>query len=254
MSRSPLRQLATAGLLTLLLPTVATAQSLRGSRASIDRMYRHAIAESFTFFETPASVRRQVAAGRLVRLEPDGNFALYRVGYPYVRPATRTFVQRLAAQYRDACGEALIVTSAVRPATRQPANSADRSVHPTGMAVDLRKPKGRACRKWLRDVLLELEGTNVLEATEEYAPPHFHVAVFPTKYDRYVAGLSKDEPRVQLAAASADGASTYKVRPGDTLWDIAQMHDTTVEAILRANNLRGNTIKPGQELRIPAGS
>ena len=253
MSRSSrLGLVATAGLLALSLPAVASAQSLRGSRASIERMYRHAVAEQFSFFETPASVRRQVAEGRLVRLEPDGNFALHRVGYPYVRPATRTFVQRLSAQFRDACGESLVVTSAVRPATRQPANSADLSVHPTGMAVDLRKPKGRACRKWLRDVLLELEGMNVLEATEEYAPPHFHVAVFPTEYGRYV-GTVKDGPRVQLATESADGASTYTVRAGDTLWDIAQMHDTTVDALKRANGLRGAAIRPGQELRIPSG-
>lgn len=254
MSRSSrLAQLATvATLLALLVPAILPAQSLRGSRASIERMYRHALSEDFTFFETPASVRRQVTAGLLVRLEPGGTFSLHKVGYPFVRPATRTFVERLATQYQQACDEPLVITSAVRPATRQPANSADLSVHPTGMAVDLRKPKDGSCRSWLRTVLLELEDAGVLEATEEYAPPHFHVAVFPTPYTRYVASLAKQEPRAQLAARPAAATpSTYTVRRGDTLWDIAQMHDTTVEALRSANGLRGARIRPGQELKIP---
>lgn len=240
-------------LLAALLPNPLTAQSLRGSRASIERMHRHAVAEDLSFFETPASVRRHAAAGRLVRLESGDALRLHRVGYPYVRPTTRTFVQRLAAQYRDACGEPLVVTSAVRPATRQPANSADLSVHPTGMAIDLRKPVGRPCRAWLRSALLELEGAGVLEATEEFAPPHFHVAVFPTEYARYASARAKDEPRTQVAANVPETPSTYVVRAGDTLWDIAQMHDTTVDAITRANGLRGERIRPGQELRIPSG-
>jgi hypothetical protein len=253
-SRPSAAALAGAALLFgLLLPSSLPAQSLRGSRASIKRMHRHAVAEGMSFFETPASVRRQVAAGRLVRLEPGHAVELHRVGYPYVRPTTRTFVQRLAAQYRDACGEPLVVTSAVRPATRQPANSADLSVHPTGMAIDLRKPADRSCRAWLRSALLELEGAGVLEATEEHAPPHFHVAVFPTEYARYASARAKDEPRTQVAARAPATPSTYIVRAGDTLWDIAQLHDTTVDAITRANGLRGAAIRPGQELRIPSG-
>lgn len=244
---------ATAALATLLLPATVSAQSLRGSRASIDRMYRQAVAEGFSFFETPATVRRQASEGRLVRLESGRTFTLHRVNYPYVRPATKTFVERLAGQYADACGERLVVTSAVRPATRQPANSTDRSVHPTGMAIDLRKPARLACRRWLRNVLLDLEGAGVIEATEEHAPPHFHVAVFATPYMQYAASRERDAGRAQLAAGDTPGPGTYRVQSGDTLWDIAEMHDTTVQAIMDANGLRSARIRPGQQLRIPVG-
>jgi uncharacterized protein DUF5715 len=134
-----------------------------------------------------------VAAGRLVKLEPDADVELHRVSYPYVRPTTQTFVERLGEQYRAACGERLEVTSAVRPATRQPANSVARSVHPTGMAVDLHKSGDPTCRRWLRTTLRDLEARGVLEATEEFAPPHFHVAVFPTPYRRYVATRTRTE-------------------------------------------------------------
>jgi hypothetical protein len=108
-----------------------------------------------------------------------------------VSPETRIFVQRLASQYRAGCGEKMVVTSAVRPATRQPANSTERSVHPTGMAIDLRLPRSAKCRRWLRTTLLELEKAGVLEATEEHSPAHFHVAVFPTAYSRYRAARQR---------------------------------------------------------------
>lgn len=198
-------RLAGCAALLAAMPALADAQSLRGSQRSIDRMYRQARSERLSFFETPASVRRQVAAGRLVRLSPDAGFTMHRVTYPFVRPATRTFVRRLGAQYRDACGERLVVTSAVRPATRQPANSASRSVHPTGMAVDLRKPTNPGCLRWLRTVLLDLERADLIEATEEYAPPHFHVAVFPTAYRRYVAARGGDGRKASREASADEG-------------------------------------------------
>ncbi len=234
----------------------AAAQSLHGSPASINRMYRRARAERLSFFETPAGVRKAVAAGRLVRLVPDANFTLHEVGYPFVRPPTRTFAERLGAQYKAACGELLEVTSAVRPATRQPPNSVARSVHPTGMAIDLHKPEDRDCRSWLRTTLLELEDTGVIEATEEFSPPHFHVAVFPTPYKRYVAARTRQAdqaPGVRLASSGAVDVSVYSVRQGDTLWDIARAHDTTVKAIRSANHLDDVVLQPGQKLVIPAG-
>ena len=228
-------------------------QSLRGSNASINRMYRHARAERLAFYETPRGVRKAVAAGRLVKLEPDANVELHRVSYPYVRPTTKTFVERLGEQYRAACGERLEVTSAVRPATRQPANSVARSVHPTGMAVDLHKSDDPKCRRWLRTTLRDLEARGVLEATEEFAPPHFHVAVFPTPYRRYVAAHTGTESSVRLASSGATDVLTYVVRRGDTLSEIAEAHDTTVNAIQRVNHIDGADIRPGQKLLIPSG-
>jgi len=214
-------------------------------------MYRHARAEHLAFYETPRGVRNALAAGRLVSLEPDVNFTLHDVGYPYVRPTTRTFVERLGAEYRAACGEPLEVTSAVRPATRQPPNSVGRSVHPTGMAVDLHKPTDAACLRWLRGTLLELEDSGLLEATEEFAPPHLHVAVYPTPYRRYVLAR-RQSAGVQLASSGAADVSTYRVKQGDTLSEIARAHDTTVKAITSVNHLESPVIQPGQTLLIPS--
>lgn len=229
------------------------AQSLRGSDDSIDRMYRQAKAERLAFYETPKGVRTAVAAGRLAKLVPNGDFTLHRVGYPFARASTLTFVQRLGAQHRARCGEPLEVTSAVRPATRQPANSTARSVHPTGMAIDLHKPDDAFCRQWLRETLLDLENAGVIEATEEYAPPHFHVAVFPTPYTRYVADRGRIAQTGEPTPAQGSRVTTYRVRRGDTLWEIAREHDTTVNAIRVANNLGSSKIQVGDELVIPRG-
>ena len=93
-------------------------------------------------------------------------------------------------------------------------------------------------------MLLSLEGSRVLEVSLEHRPPHYHVAVFPDPYRKYVAALVSKPP---LAAASI-----YTVARKDTLWRIAKNHGTTPAALQRANNLRGTTIYPGQKLRIPA--
>jgi membrane-bound lytic murein transglycosylase D len=42
----------------------------------------------------------------------------------------------------------------------------------------------------------------------------------------------------------------YVVKEGDTLWDIALMYDLSVSEIKRWNNLRGNTIRPHDELLL----
>ncbi len=232
----------------------AAAQSLRGSRPSIDRMYQQARNHDLTFYRTGTGVRGAARDGDLVRLSGNEHYRLSGVSYPYVLPSARIFVQRLGAQYHAQCGERLVITSAARPTTLRLANSADRSVHPTGMAVDIRKPRGRGCLAWLRQTLLSLETQGVLEATEENRPPHFHVAIFPTQYRRYVSnqggGGGSSEGRTASRTASPN-RSTYRVRQGDSLWEIARRNDTTVERLRAANDMRSNRIVPGQVLIIP---
>lgn len=43
----------------------------------------------------------------------------------------------------------------------------------------------------------------------------------------------------------------YRVRNGDSLWDIAQAHGTTVDRLKEENNLRGSKIFAGQLLKVP---
>jgi LysM repeat protein len=237
------------------------AQSLKGSPASIDRMYRQAMSQGLSFFETSAGVRRAVASGDLTRL--DGSFRLKDVSQPYVLPTTRTFAQRLAVQYREQCGAPMVVTSGVRPQSMHLSNSTSKTVHPTGMAVDLRRPGSSRCLGWLRRTLSSLESQGILEATEEHHPAHFHVAVFPAQYARYLGGAAAP---ARLASASAPAARrqkpaqpastdrrAYRVRQGDSLWTIARRTNVSVAVLRDANSLRSPRIVAGQLLVIPVG-
>ena len=263
-------------LVALVAATPAQAQTLRGSRASMVRQNNVAKAHDYTFLRTTTDVGRFVDRGYLVPITGNSNFELAGVSFPYARPQVRTFVQRLSAQYREACGERLVVTSLTRPQSRQPRNASSQSVHPTGMAIDLRVSDRRSCREWLEETLLSLERRGVLDATREYRPPHYHVALYPSQYDAYVSRLpnadeaeSSEEPapRTTLAAAPTQSAVAaaatpapeaapdtvrYRVRSGDSLWEIARSHGTTVNNLRRINNLSTNRIYAGQLIDIPA--
>lgn len=235
--------LAGAATASAVLP--AEGQSLRGSSSSVDRMYHHAVDHGIYFYKTGNGIRDAARNGTLTKLTGNADYRVHDVSYPYVRHPVRTFIERLAGQYRRACGERLVVTSAARPKSMRLFNGVSRSVHPAGIAVDVRKPRNSRCRAWLRDTLIALEDRGVIEATEENRPPHFHIAVFPTPYTRYVKAKGGN-----VYAVNSEGGK-YKVRSGDSLWTIARRHETTVNSLKSANGLTGSTLQIGQVLIIP---
>jgi hypothetical protein len=222
-------------------------QALRGSEASVNRMYARAVADNFTFLRTDAQVQQFVDAGYLVRLRSTPDFELHDVSFPYGRPEVKLFAERLGGQHRLACGERLVITSLTRPLSEQPRNASALSVHPTGMAVDFRTSLNSVCRYWLESTLLYLESAGVLEATRERQPSHYHVAVFREPYADYVRELSASASSGNRVAA----VSRYMVRDGDSLWTIARRHGTTVPELRAANDIRGSRIYAGQLLTVP---
>ncbi len=236
-----------------------SAQSLRGSSRSLDIQNAQARSHDFTYIANSAQVRRFVESGYLVQVRANRDFELHAVSFPYARPEAELFIRRLASQYRAACGEKLVVTSLTRPQSRQPRNASDRSVHPTGMAIDLRYSRDRNCRRWLEGVLLSLEKARVLEATRERYPAHYHIALFPRPYAAYVQRLASAESpsqarRADRVAQSASTIETYEVRRGDSLWTIAREHGVSIAEIRASNDLRSSRIMPGQVLRVPVQS
>jgi hypothetical protein len=186
-----------------------------------------------------------------VPLEGSSRYELTDVSFKVARPEVGLFVERLSEQYFRACGSPLVVTSLTRPKAYQPSNASARSVHPTGMALDLRVPTQAGCRRWLESTLLSLEARKVLDVTREHAPPHYHVALVPGPYVAYVASIT-GRPKAALVAA-VRGTGSHTVKRGETLWRIARTYDTTPTAIRRANRLSSSTIRPGQRLVIPLG-
>ncbi|MEO8624637.1 MAG: DUF5715 family protein [bacterium] len=183
-SRTAIAALATF-LMTLTLSPSAGAQrrakfppELRGSPESVEKMYDFALANGLPFYLTPTNVERAVTEGKLVPLTGDATYEITRgVGFSYATREARQFVLAFAPQYLSACGVPLMVTSAARPTSRQPHNANPHSVHPTGIAVDLRRPSAGPCQTWVRASLAELERRGIVEATEERHPVHLHVAV-----------------------------------------------------------------------------
>lgn len=242
----------------LIVPIVSDASleaaSLTPSRPGLLRQVRAARDHGFAYAQNDSDVREMLDRGALVRITGDSNLVVkWGVGQPYARPEVKLFLDRLSAQYRGACGKRLVVTSLVRPKSRQPRNSSTLSVHPTGMAMDLRVSEYASCRNWLERALLGLESRGLVEAARERYPPHYHVVLFPDPYLRWVT----KQGGAQVAAAHrsprlAETGGSYRVRSGDSLWSIAKRLGTTTSALQSANGLRGSRIRVGQVLRVPA--
>ena len=182
-------------------------------------MWDFATMHGFTFYRTPRDIDRAVSEGKLVSLDGDASYALTQgVGFSYATREAKQFVVSFAPQYAAACGAPLVVTSAARPTSRQPRNSNPYSVHPTGIAVDLRRPPAGPCQTWLRKALAELEAQGYVEATEERHPVHLHVAVLtePGKIAALppldVGMLTGSEPQAQRGSMAAAPGSTPAVR------------------------------------------
>ena len=238
---------------------LAQAETLKGSPTSVEKQYRLAQSYGFNFIKTASEVAPNVESGELHRVSPGRYMELHDVSYPYAVSETRLFLGRLSQQYYAACGEKLIVTSLLRPVNTQPANAVALSVHPTGMAVDLRIPAKWKCRSWLENTLLSLEKERVLDVTRERRPAHYHVAVYARPYETRVAALeakfrqpathTSDQPAQEVSVSSGSAShQDYIVRKGDSLWEIAAKTGVSVAELRTANKLQGNRINVGETL------
>ena len=195
-------------------------QDLHGSKESVEKMYDFAQSHHLTFYLTATTLDSAIAHGKLVPLTGDSTYALTRgVGFSYASREVKQFVEAFAPQYLHACGAPLTVTSAARPLSRQPHNANPHSVHPTGIAVDIRRPSAGPCLTWVRGALSRLEEQGIVEATEEHHPVHLHVAVLAAPGAHVVLPSLTNgipaAPRVALptVAAGAAHSSTSPAAP-----------------------------------------
>ena len=211
--------------LALVVPTtgMAVPTTLKGSPDSMLRQNRIAKTHEYLFAETAEEIQKQVDQGTLVPVISNADLeVLASVSYPYARPEVRLFLERLAAQYHEGTGERLVVTSLMRPSSKQPRNAHKLSVHPTGMAIDLRVSSRQKSRAWLESVLLKLERQSLLDVTRERYPPHYHIALFPDAYRDHVEELIGPQalamallwqtPAEEPEADAADTTVTPQVR------------------------------------------
>jgi hypothetical protein len=175
--------------------------TLAGSHASMEHQNEVARENDYSFIRTSGGVKALVEEGALVPALGNKDYRLANVSHPATRPVTRSFIEQLGKDYHASCGSPLVVTSLTRPLNEQPRNASDLSVHPAGMAVDLRVPAQSSCRTWLEKRLLTLERAGILDVTREHHPSHYHVAVFPEECTAWLA------PRLLADSIAARAAS-----------------------------------------------
>ena len=64
----------------------------------------------------------------------------------------------------------------------------------------------------------------------------------------------EEQPLDMETLRTMPGVTVYMVKSGDTLWDIARRHYTTVEEIMSLNELTDSLIMPGQPLLLVKAS
>ena len=164
-------------------PMARVPVSLSGSPESMARQNAVAREYGLPFVRTPAELQRLASRGELVPLSGNADYEVVEAAASRVaRPEVKGFLESFAAGYRRGCGERLVVTSLTRPRNRQPPNAHPLSVHPAGIAMDLRISRKASCRRWLENTLLAMERKELLDVTREQTPPHYHVALFPDAY------------------------------------------------------------------------
>lgn len=184
-----------------------TPKELHGSLESVEKMYDFAQSHHLPFYLTPTNVNDAIVRGSLVPLMGDNSYALaHGVGFSYATPEAKQFVVAFAPLYVAECGKPLIVTSAARPVNRQPRNANPHSVHPTGIAVDLRRPSAGPCLTWVRGALAELETKGIIEVTEERHPVHLHLAVLVSPGDSVVLPQLLNRAAAKAVTGPVSGA------------------------------------------------
>ncbi|MFC3875115.1 lytic transglycosylase [Neisseria musculi] len=79
------------------------------------------------------------------------------------------------------------------------------------------------------------------------------------RVNRIVASRSKQQQRTEARLARANAAAqhannTHRVEAGDTLFNISQRYNLTVADLITVNNIKGNSIRKGQVLKVTAAS
>lgn len=147
-----------------------------GQYTSSEAQHSYAQMKQLPFLVSESDYSARIANGELIRLQGAYIHAIAR--RPYVLPSTYRFVEKLAFDYYNAgCGY-LTITSASRLVSERPRNGSIFSVHPVGMAVDVRvNGIGETCENWLNAYLLGKEALGEVDATREFRPPHYHLVV-----------------------------------------------------------------------------
>jgi murein DD-endopeptidase MepM/ murein hydrolase activator NlpD len=87
--------------------------------------------------------------------------------------------------------------------------------------------------------------------TNAYRPASRPAATVPPIQPREPSP-SYDAP--QASAGGGGGGEQIEVQPGDTLYSLSRRHNVAISEIMSANDLKSQSLKPGQKLNLPSGA
>lgn len=160
-------------------PWPGVVASLKGGLYSTSAQQRYsALLWQLPMTVTNADYAALVKNGTFVCLE-DGPYLEVIAKLNCVRPETAQFVETMAHDYTSAACGRLVITEASRLTTVKPRGSSPDTVHPFGMAVDIRllriEPR---CADWIRTYVLEKEALKLIDGTEHVGTQlHMHLVV-----------------------------------------------------------------------------
>lgn len=117
--------------------------------------------------------------------------------------------------------------------------------------------------EWYDCTVQQIRNWNGIAGNTIRAGQKLAIYVPKEKHDHYsdVNGMSLKEKQEWKASGGTVNAKHddscncvyYKVRTGDTLWDISQRYRVNIEDIRKENKISGNELKPGMVLKILLG-
>ena len=205
-----------------LLMATALSPIVQNARADEDELSRITDSEMLEQF---------VASGYLVPVPVEGKHYYLKAvpdSYRYIRPWSKSFLDRTGAQFYAKFHERLRVTSLVRTEDFQerlaringnaaPASGPTQSSHLTGATLDISKAKmSPAQRNWMRNHLVTHAASGYLYAIEERRQPTFHIMVYKNFPGQVQPFPVEDAPmqveQVQLARVQPERVQLKKVR------------------------------------------
>lgn len=147
-----------------------------GCQTSSLQQHSYALKQNLTFVTSAAEYQTLIAQGHFVRLK--GPHLQVLAKRPYALPSTVSFMQEMSAAYQaTGCGQ-VVVKDAVRLMSERPPNGSWYSVHPAGMAIDIRiRYIAPECADWLRMYVRQKEAAGAVDGTHELHPEHLHIVV-----------------------------------------------------------------------------
>lgn len=191
----------TLAILRLTVVAESPVRPMTATRNSPVVQNRQADRDDLSRMRNRAMIHRLTNAGYLERVRAQTEHYYLRSvppAYRYLRPWSKTLLERLSQQFHARFHKRLRVTSLVRSVARQrelakrngnaaAATGPRRSSHLTGATLDISKSNMTLSEKqWIRQVLRSLRSGGYVYAIEEFQQPVFHVMVYRSYLD-YVA-------------------------------------------------------------------